>query len=127
MDFVFSDQPKELIFNDRENQRKVVFQYREPTAEERIKYSAKVASLFRNKLPNEEFRFDDLSRIQFEFGVEILQGFRAEGIPINISSDPNASDYHPDWKKLVSNRAADLVIALGRHVFESGGFAAEKN
>ena len=127
MDFIFSDEPKELIFNDRENKRQVVFQYREPTAEERIKYNAKIAALFRNKIPGEELPIEEISRIQFETGFEILIGFRVSGIPINISYDPIAPDYNPEWKKLIGGRATDLVVMLGRHVFESGGYAPEKN
>jgi hypothetical protein len=127
MDFIFSDQPKELIFNDRENQRQVIFRYREPTAEERIRYHARILALFRNRTKNDPIPSEEISRIQFEYGAEILTGFRASGIPINISPDPDAPDYHPEWKKLVSNRATDLVVALGRNVFESGGYAPEKN
>jgi hypothetical protein len=127
MDFVFSNEPKELIFNDRENKRQVVFQYREPTAEERIKYNAKIATLFRNRTPGDESPIEEISKIQFETGFEILTGFKASGIPINISSDPAAPDYNSDWKKLISGRATDLVIQLGRHVFESGGYVPEKN
>ena len=127
MDFVFNGHVKELIFNDQENQRQVVFLYREPTAEERIRYGARIASLFRGKAAGDEAPIEEISRIQFEAGFEILSGFRASGVPINISSDPDAKEYNPDWKSLVSNRATDLVIQLGRHVFETGGYAPQRD
>jgi len=126
MDLIFTDQPNELTFNDRENQRQVVFLYREPTAEERIKYSARIAVLFRNRDPGYD-PIEDISKIQFEAGLEVLSGFRASGIPINISSNPDAKEYNPGWKKLLSGRVTDLIVQLGRHAFESGGYSPQRD
>jgi hypothetical protein len=46
---------------------------------------------------------------------------------VNISSDPEDPGYNPEWKKLITNRAPDLIILLAQTVFERDRFTPEKN
>jgi hypothetical protein len=126
MDFIFEEKPRELIFVDLKNQREIIFLYREPFADERIKYGSALGSLFRDKEINEVL-IEDISKIQFEFGSSILVGLNVRGVPINISSDPGSELFKENWKDLITNRAPDLVILLAMKVFETGGYSSQKN
>lgn len=126
MDFIFEDKQGELIFKDRENEKEIVFLYRDPSAEERIKYGSALGSIFRGKEIN-DISIESVSKIQFEFGSSILMGFRASGVPINISSDPGSELFKENWKNLITNRAPELVILLAQQVFEIGGYSTQKN
>jgi hypothetical protein len=126
MDFIFNDKPKELIFKDEKNEREIVFLYEDPTADDRIKYGSEIAILFRGK-EIADVQVEDITRVQFKFGSKILAGFRVQKISVNLSSDPEDPEYNPDWKKLIINRAPDLVILLAQTVFERDRFTPEKN
>jgi hypothetical protein len=126
MDFIFDEKPKELIFRDDKNEREIAFLYRDPSAEQRIKYGSAIGSLFRGKEIN-DIEIEDISKIQFDFGMMILTGFRTSGVPVNISSEPGSELFRGNWKELISNRMPDLIILLAVKVFETGGFVPEKN
>jgi hypothetical protein len=127
MDFIFNSEPLELVFNSPTNDRRIIFHYREPAADERIRYGSAIYSVCRNK-NIEEIPIEDIERVQFQFGFLILEGFRMSGISVNISSDPGSPQFDADWKNKIANRAPGLVILLARSVFGTeGGFAPEKN
>jgi len=56
-----------------------------------------------------------------KYGLEVITGFDEgafgfDGQP--ISADPASPNYREDWKELLLETAADVVITLGRLVFE---------
>ncbi|RJP20717.1 MAG: hypothetical protein C4529_08880 [Deltaproteobacteria bacterium] len=56
-----------------------------------------------------------------KYGLEVITGFDEgafgyDGVP--ISADPAHPNYREDWKELLSETASDIVITLGRLVFE---------
>jgi hypothetical protein len=126
MDFIFGDAPKELVFKNKDGDQEIIFLYDEPSAEDKIKYSSAMASAFRDKEIG-QVSIEEITKIQFEWGLKCLADFRTKGVPINISCMVGDSNYHKNWKTLIGNRAPELVIALCQHIFESGGFVPEKN
>jgi hypothetical protein len=127
MDFVFNGASKKLVFKNEGSDQRIVFFYSEPTADDRISYGSAIAAIFRDK-ELKEVSLADISKIQFQSGLNLLAGFETENIPNNISSNPESGEYREDWKVLIGNRAPDLVIGLCQHVFgEIGGFVPEKN
>lgn len=125
MNFIFNDAPKELQFQG-ENGEIIVFVYQEPNAQDHIERGAKIAAFYRGK-SIDEVDVKAVMAVQFEYGLKFLKSFRVFGMPINISCDPADSNYREDWKKLIGDRAPDLIISLCQHIFESGGFVPEKN
>jgi hypothetical protein len=126
MDLIFNDGLREISFNQKNGQGIITLIYREPEAKERIQYASSIASLYRDKTPS-EVQIEDLQYIQFDHGMKILEGFRAENIPINISSDPQSPQFREDWKELVGKRMTDLIISLAQSAFELGGYEPSKN
>lgn len=58
---------------------------------------------------------------RLEMGLKILTGFREgdfgyDGKP--ISSDPQSPYYREDWKELLRDTAADIIIAFAFNIFE---------
>jgi len=107
--------------------------YRLPTTEERNSY-ANFAVQRKGRKQKLDFRVPEA---QIKYGAKILEGIR-EGdfeIPLNshpnmgnldrnekyvtISSDQSSPFFHEKWKDVVLQVGADLVQALGRHVFEA--------
>lgn len=126
MDFIFNEEPKKLVLTDIENKREIILLYKDPTAEEKIKYGSAIGSIFRGKAV-EEVEIEEILKVQFRFGFEILIGIEVKGIAINISADPQSPDYRPEWKKLITDRSPDLAIILAREVFEVERFNPSKN
>lgn len=94
------------------------FRYRMPTNKERAAYAAKIWRRHRNRMVN--CTFDT----RLEFGERILIGFKKGTLALGgkpFSSDPKDPDYRADWKKIVIEKAGDLVSHLAQAVFERGG------
>jgi hypothetical protein len=126
MDFIFSDAPKELIFKNPEKGQEIVLLYNEPSAETRIQYGGDIATIYRDK-EIKDVRIEDIVKVQLEYGLKCLSGFRVIGVPINISCDPQSPEYREDWKEMIKDRAPELIIKLCQNVFDTGGFVPEKN
>ncbi len=89
--------------------------YRLPTTEERFGFTK--ACLEQD---GDEVKYNP-GPARLEYGLKVLTGFRegdfgADGKP--ISSDPKSKAYRKDWKKLLGQTSADLVMALALAVFE---------
>ena len=126
MDLIFSNGTKELVFKEKDGMGRIVFIYEDPKADERIKFAAAMGNIYRGK-DVDQVSFEEITKLQFDFGKKILSSFRVEGIPSDISSDPESPQFRSDWKDLLSDRAFDLVIALCQNVFGMGGYLPEKN
>ncbi len=126
MDFIFESGLKEFLFKNKDEDQEIIFLYDEPSAEDKIKYSSAMASAFRDK-EIDQVSIEEITKIQFEWGLKCLTGFWTKRVPINISCKIGDENYRQDWKTLIGNRAPELVIALCQHIFESGGFVPEKN
>lgn len=110
----------EFVINDKISGDEITLYYRTPTAEEHIRYSKTKIIRQGNKIK------DQITETLLKYGEAILTGFKkgdfaktAGGKKICYASDPEDADYDPNWKQLLHTHAADLLILLGMHVFES--------
>lgn len=56
-----------------------------------------------------------------KYGLEVITGFDEGAFGYGgqpISADPASPNYREDWKELLAETACDIVITLGRLVFE---------
>jgi len=125
MDFIFNEKDRVLLFTGEISGQEIKLFYREPEASEKIKYRCRIASFYRGK-EIEEIPAEEIQNADFEFGLSVLKGIEANGIPINISSDPESSDFDSEWKEKISKRAPELIIWLGAEAFGGGSFSPEK-
>jgi len=90
--------------------------YRNPTTEECVQFQSESVRKVGGKI---RYHF---AETRIKYGLRVLTGFRHgdfiyDGKP--LSSDPSSADYREDWKALLKETAADIVIAVGFAVFES--------
>lgn len=98
--------------------------YRQPTPKEMTEYNNKQIKRKRNKIATMH------GEVRLEYGERILIGFKDGDFEkqvvgkdkkvkwVPIASDPDSKIYDPDWKKIVSKHAADLIMLLAVHVFD---------
>lgn len=110
-----------MIVQDNISSSELHLCYRMPSPEEIVAYRNGSSKRVRNALVN------TTGENRLEHGKKIMTGFRdgdfekkvgGEWVP--ISSDPQAKNYDPDWKKIVADQAADLIELLAVHVFDAG-------
>lgn len=115
--------PRELVATldntlsivDRLSKESVLLTYRTPTTDERVGYQKGLMIRKGNRIVSR------IPETQLKYGSAILTGIRpgdfvAEGLP--LSSTPGEEGYRDDWKELVEATAGDLLLILGREVFE---------
>jgi hypothetical protein len=93
----------------------VQLHYRLPTTEERFGFAK--ACLVQD---GDDVKYDSLPA-RLEYGLKVLTGFRHGDLQADdklFSSDPEHEDYREDWKKLLEETSADLIMALAMGVFE---------
>jgi len=113
---LLSDKPCEVTFQDRLSNSKIVVYYRQPTEEERLKYSNSLVKRIRNKIES------NVGQARVKAGADIILGFADGAFETDkgpLSSDPKSQHYDPDWKKFVRQYAPDVLAMLAIHVFES--------
>ena len=116
------EEQNKLKFKDPDGTREIVLVYRDATIDDWIEYQARNSADYDEKDPR-EVRFKKMFRSQFEAGKRILTGFSAsgEGILKGLSMED------PQWKEKLEKKIPQLLITLGRQVFETEDFDAEKN
>lgn len=93
----------------------VVFSYRTPTTDDRVRYQA-------SRYKREGTKLIDRSRSAVvEAALGVLVGIRTgdftyAGAP--VSSNPENPEYREDWKELVAAAAGDLLFLMGHDLFE---------
>lgn len=103
-----------LVISDSISGSDIELYYRNPTAPEIVAYQKSMYKRDGNKL-----KIDPACRL--DHGLKILTGFRdgdfgVDGKP--LSADPASENYQENWKDLVKESAADIVMVLALHVFE---------
>ncbi len=123
----FSEESNKLTLYDNISGSKIVLYYRHPTTKETSAFLNEAVRRRRNKIEMRQ------AQARLKFGAKILTGFREGdflqkkgGEKQPLSSDPESSNYTPDWKDQVVKHAADLVMLLGGYVFE-GSAEVEEN
>ncbi|WP_157468230.1 hypothetical protein [Desulfatibacillum aliphaticivorans] len=123
---VFSDEPNKLTLQDNVSNSKIVLFYRNPTTAERAAYQNETV---RRKGKKVEVR---ISQARLKYGEKILVGFRdgdfareENGKAVPMASYPSSPNYVEDWKDQVMKNAADLVMLLAGHVFDSSAEVEE--
>lgn len=94
--------------------------YRQPTTSERQGFQNMAIKRRRNKVTTH------YAEARLRYGLAIMTGFKAgdfgrlkDGKPVPMATDPGHADYYEGWKKEVEAGAADIVMTLAAHVFES--------
>ncbi len=118
---VFSDEPNKLTIHDNISGSDIVLFYRNPTTQEVSGYHNAALRRRRNKVEIRQ------AEARMKYGSIILTGFRdgdfvqadADGVNKPMSSTSEHPDYCPNWKAEVKKHAADLIMVLAQHVFDS--------
>ncbi|MCE5212103.1 MAG: hypothetical protein LLG40_11160 [Deltaproteobacteria bacterium] len=106
----------EMTFYDKISDTNITLFYDLPETEDRIKYQNEQVVREGNKIKSV------LGETRQKYGLKILTGFKkgnfenAAGQP--ISSDKNDKEYDPNWKKLITDNASDIIEMLAVTVFE---------
>lgn len=105
----------EMSFYDSVSETDLTLFYRLPTVIERIKYSNEIYTQQNNKLvlnPN----------VRVNYALKIVTGIGENQFCDDnnkaISSDENSENYNPEWKQLIEEGAAELLMVLAYRVFE---------
>jgi hypothetical protein len=114
---ILSNEPCSVTFDDNIAGGKIKVLYRQPTTEERIKYTNSQIERHGRKVDS------ILGNTRMKFGKKIFVGItdgdfvKADGKP--LSSDPKSKDYDETWKTIVETYAPDVISMLAIHVFEN--------
>jgi hypothetical protein len=119
---VLTNENKTVLIEDNKSGSDVLFEYRDPSTEEEIQYTNEQV---KRRGQNTSF---EVAEARLKYGSKVLTGIREgdfgqvkDGKVVPLSSDPNSSHYHPNWKKLVKKHARHLIMLLAMHVFEAPG------
>ena len=103
-----SDQRKMTIFDSR-SASNIELWYGDSRPEEETFYKSKYLGL------------KDMMRARLRFGLAVVSGFREGDFGLKgkpISSNKESSYYHRKWKKLLGERASDLILTFAEAIFE---------
>lgn len=104
-----------LKINDAISGGEIELFYRMPTTAERIGFQKECVKREGKKIRTR------VPETRFKYGSTICTGFRkgdfTDGDDV-ISSDPSDPEYRKSWKVLLEETAGDLLMELGRLVFE---------
>jgi len=110
-----------ITISDARSGTEIELYYRNPTTQEEVEYQTKLYKRKGNKLLLNP-------RVKIDLGIQILTGFREGDFGVSgkpISSDPNNSNYRPDWKDLVKRTAGDIISTFATVVFEGARVASD--
>lgn len=104
-----------LTLHDSISGTDIVFTYRTPTTNDRVRYQA---ARFRR----EGTRMINCSRrAAIDAAANVLTSIREGDFEIDgkpLSSDQASENYRSDWKKLIKDMAGDLLFIMGNDLFE---------
>jgi len=118
---LLSDQPCELLIYDKISNSEITLYYQLPTTKDRVAYLNEHVSRTRRKFST------SIGEPKVKWGKKIVSGFAdgdfeipgPDGRPKPIASDPSSPNYDAQWKDHLEKYAADILIALAAHVFDS--------
>ena len=113
---------RKIVFDSATGQE-VELTHRLPTTSEEVEFQRRTFRRRdrRNISPEDIAR--NLAEIRVEFGLKVLTGFKEGDFGVDgkpISSDPESSNFYPEWKNLLREKAPRIVSALAVAVFEGG-------
>ena len=113
---------RKIIFDSATGQE-VELLHRLPTTSEEVEFQRKTFRRRDRKTISPEDIARNLAEIRVDFGIRIVTGFKdgdfgGDGKP--ISSDPESTNFYPEWKNLLRDKAPRIVSALAVGVFEGG-------
>ncbi|MGD0586698.1 MAG: hypothetical protein ABSA86_13165 [Oryzomonas sp.] len=104
-----------LTLYDPVEKTTVVFTYRTPSTDDRIRHMA-------GRYKRQGTKLIDCSRTRtIDSAVSVLTGIRPEDFAFAgkpLSSTPGENGYREDWKDLVKASAGDLLFLMGYELFE---------
>ena len=113
---------RKIVFDSATGQE-VELLHRLPTTQEEVEFQQRTFRRRNKKNISPEDIARNLAEIRVEFGLKIVTGFKdgdfgVDGKP--ISSDPESTNFYPEWKNLLREKAPRIVSALAVGVFEGG-------
>src|SRR3990172_4529327 len=122
LDLTRQDVFKKIVF-DSATGEEVEITHRLPTTQEEIEFQRKTFRRRDRKSISPEDIARNLAEIRVDFGLRIVTGFKdgdfgVDGKP--ISSDPVSTNFYPEWKALLRDKAPRILSALAVGVFEGG-------
>lgn len=122
-----TDNELEFRYGEADDETLVMY-YKDPTTSQRIAYSNALVKHSGGKIKM------NLAHTRLRGGLALITGIREGDLALPdgrgghklVSSDPSSTDYRKDWKELIKQYRADMLILLGAHVFEQSAITGEK-
>lgn len=125
--------PKELGLNvvneikifDKMSQSEITFYYRKPKSSEYIQYQSSIIHNIVNKK-----NVEDAQKIQIEWVLKFLIGFKKGSFVINgkeIASDKSDPDYYEEWKELLKEEEAPLLLTIAKEIIGEPNYVIKEN
>ena len=111
-----SSKPNAARFYDSLSDSYLTVFYDQPTTEERIAYLNSLVNRRGAKVES------NVGESRLKHGTKILRGFKEGDFTIDgvaFSSDPQSPLYRNNWKALLNQMAADVIMQLAVLVFEA--------
>src|SRR3990172_13001590 len=113
---------RKIIFDSATGQE-VELLHRLPTTSEEVEFQRKTFRRRDRKTISPEDIARNLAEIRVDFGLRVITGFKdgdfgVDGKP--ISSDPVSTNFYPEWKALLRDKAPRILSALAVGVFDGG-------
>src|SRR3989304_5326416 len=113
---------RKIVFDSATGQE-VELSHRLPTTLEEVEFQRKTFRRRDRKSISPEDIARNLAEIRLDFGLRIVTGFKdgdfgVDGKP--ISSDPESTNFYPEWKNLLRDKAPRIISALAVGVLEGG-------
>ena len=112
---LLSNEPCEIIFEDRISGDDITLYHRMPSTKEVINYSNDLVKRKGQKL------LSKAGDTRQKYGAKILVGFKEGCFETEkgpLSCDQGSENYDENWKEHVIKYAPDIIEALAMHVFE---------
>ena len=122
LDLSKQDVFRKIIFDSATGQE-VELLHRLPTTSEEVEFQRKTFRRRDRKTISPEDIARNLAEIRVDFGLRIVTGFKDGDFGVDgksISSDPESTNFYPEWKNLLRDKAPRIVSALAVGVFEGG-------
>ena len=122
LDLTRQDVFKKIVF-DSATGEEVEITHRLPTTQEEIEFQRKTFRKREKKNISPEDIARNLAEIRIDFGLRIVTGFKEGDFGVDgkpISSDPVSTNFYPEWKALLRDKAPRILSALAVGVFEGG-------
>src|SRR3990172_6690171 len=113
---------RKIVFDSATGQE-VELLHRLPTTQEEVEFQRKTFRRRDRRSISPEDIARNLAEIRVDFGLRIVTGFKdgdfgVDGKP--ISSDPVSTNFYPEWKAILRDKAPRILSALPVRLFYGG-------